>query len=242
MKVDWGQSGLQLAVCSAVVLPAARRHTNTNSLKQSSHCEGQRADNVLLLLFFNNDTSFFIETLIFTAETARGSDPWFWFVPVSVFQWWKKDSLTSSKKHHVVMKQCRCYSDASIKLYSHRNSQTVQSASLRNSCRDFRSTTARKKIQRSKQVKQIMTNVKKIMINNSKSSLVSQQQTFILDIIFCIWLIVIKTELNTFTGAQQFWSLSRESVTMMRRHSEQNWNIQFVSRWNWTSESQNAKN
>lgn len=99
MKVDWGQSGLQLAVCSAVVLPAARRHTNTNSLKQSSHCEGQRADNVLLLLFFNNDTSFFIETLIFTAETARGSDPWFWFVPVSVFQWWKKDSLKRAPRN-----------------------------------------------------------------------------------------------------------------------------------------------
>lgn len=29
-----------------------------------------------------------------------------------------------------------------------------------------------------------MSNVKKIMINNSKSSLVSQQQIFILDIIF----------------------------------------------------------
>lgn len=172
---------------------------------------------------------------------------WFWSVVlirssfcVSVME--EGFTETSSKKHHVVMKLCQCYSDASIKLYSHRNSQTFQSASLRNICRDFRSTTARKKIQRSKQVKQIMTNVKKIMINNSKSSLVSQQQIFILDIIFCIWLIVIKTELNTFTGAQQFWSLSRESVTMMRRHSEQNWNIQFVSRWNWTSESQNAKN
>lgn len=114
---------------------------------------------------------------------------WFWSVVlirssfcVSVME--EGFTETSSKKHHVVMKLCQCYSDASIKLYSHRNSQTVQSASLRNSCRDFRSTTARKKIQRSKQVKQIMTNVKKIMINNSKSSLVSQQQIFILDIIF----------------------------------------------------------